>query len=306
MAKLMSKKTKEIVKTTVVLVALALIIGFYIIYPLIVVNRMTARPDKDKFKDPAFILPNDASFFTLRGLAPDTFTVESNDNIKLAALYFSSDTMRIPPRGTVILIHGDDTNRTALADFIAPILDSNLAVVLYDQRAAGFSGGKYYYAGSYEADDLQELIASLNLHGRLHLPLLTVGFGLGGDAAIIAARAEKRISAVLAVDPYLTSTEWIVSRKEKMGTLTLPFYKTIYFWWYQKISGYPYDRTTVSNITAVGCETVILLNNNNISGNEINRLKAASQSEMLTVIPQPSDNKELNELILRSIYSLAH
>jgi len=145
MAKLMSKKTREIVQTTTVLVLVVLIIVFYAIYPLIMVPDMVSRPDKDDYNDPEYSRQNDPTIFIESGLNPDTLTFLTNDNIKLAALYFKPDSSKHDSLlGTVILLHPDDTDRTAMISYIAPILDSGMSVIAYDQRAYGLSGGKLY------------------------------------------------------------------------------------------------------------------------------------------------------------------
>ncbi len=204
MAKLMSKKTREIVQTTAVLVIVALLLTFYVIYPLLTVSDMAARTDRERFDEleEEFIPDNDPSYFTDLGLTPDTMTVLSNDNIPLAALYFSPDTARYDSAfGTVILLHGADTNRTALGDLVGPLIDSGLAVLLYDQRACGRSGGIYHFGGDYEGDDLAEVVVRLNFLGRLTHPVIAVGYDIGGDAILKAEHEETRIDYGIAIAP---------------------------------------------------------------------------------------------------------
>jgi len=304
MAKLMSKKTREIVLTVAVLTAIVLFLIFYIIYPLIAVPRLTARPDADRFKDPQFKLTNDPAYFVQSGLYPDTFAVSSNDNINLAALFFAPDTGRVKTKGTVIMLHPDDTDRTSLISFIPPLLDSGWQVIIYDQRACGLSGGKYHYAGSYEGDDLEEIIAYLNLREKLHQPLVAVGFELGADAAMYAAGTEKRIAAVVAVNPYLTTSRWIAARKEKMGALWIPLYKMIYFWWFQKLSSYPFDRTGAGDITPVETKTVIFTDSKTAVTAEIVRIKAISSPEKLSAENIPASPDEFVAAITMSVNNL--
>ncbi len=292
MAKLMSKKTREIVLTVSVLAAILLFLAFYIIYPLIAVPHLTARADADRFKDPQFKLANDLAYFVQNGLHPDTFAVSSNDNINLAALFFAPDTARVKTKGTVIMLHPDDTDRTSLITFIPALLDSGWQVIIYDQRACGLSGGKYHYAGSYEGDDLEEIIAYLNLHEKLYQPLVAVGFGIGADAAIYAAATEKRVAAVVAVNPYLSTSRWIAARKEKMGALWIPLYKMIYFWWYQKLSSYPFDRTGAGDIKPVEIKTVIFADSKTAATDEMTRIKAVSSPEKLSVESMPTSPDE--------------
>ncbi len=299
----MSKKTKEIVKTTAVLIIIVLFVAFYIVYPLITVPRLVARPDKDKFDDPEFKYANDASFFIDSGLIPDTFAVSTDDNIRLTALYFRPDTSLFDTvSGTIIMLHGDNGNRTSLFSFISPLLDTGLAVVIYDQRACGFSGGKYRAAGIYEADDLVQLIVDLSFKEKAHPPLIVVGFDLGADAVLFASQKEKRIDGVLAVEPYLTSSRWISSLTEAKDAFAIPLYKMVYFWWYQKLTGFPFDRTHVDDIQPVETKTILIANQTMLKEDEYIRLMELSADAITTVSrTSDTDNEKSNQMILEYI-----
>ncbi|SYZ71807.1 hypothetical protein TRIP_C10006 [Candidatus Zixiibacteriota bacterium] len=301
MAKLMSKKTREIVQTTAVIVIVVVLIFFYGVYPIMTVPGAVGRPDRDKFKDPAFQLPNDPSIFVEHGLKPDTFTVEANDNVKLAALYFFPDTSQARPlRGTVILVPAADTDRTSLIDYPAPLLDSGLAVVTYDQRASGLSGGAYHMAGTIEADDLTEVIAHLSIHGLFHPPLAVAGFGLGGDAVINAARTEKRIASVVAVDPNLTATKYIERIIKKGGLLPIPFSKATYFWWYTKFSSYPGERTSVDQILPLETPTLLLESPGLLDSPEVKKLVQISNG-LVNVSTTPADGEVLKNDVVKAL-----
>ncbi len=304
MAKLMSKKTKEIVKTTTVLVLVVLIITFYAIYPLIMVPDIISRSDKNNTDNAENSQQNDPTIFIEAGLNPDTLTILTNDNIKLACLYFKPDSLDITPsKGTVILLHSDDTDRTAIIPYISPLLDSGLIVIAYDQRACGLSSGSYHFAGDYEADDLVDLIAYLNIHEMLTSPIIAVGFNLGADAVIGASREESRISAVIASDPYLSSSRWIAKRKEIFELLSIPLNNMTYYWWFQKLTGYPFDRTFAADLQPIETKTTIFVPDNEIETEEVIKLKEISQPEFLTISSMSVDNNELQDAVLLEIYS---
>ncbi len=305
MAKLMSKKTREIVKTTTVLVFVVLIIAFYAIYPLIMVPDIISRPEAIGIDNPDSSQQNDPTIFIEAGLNPDTLTILTNDNIKLACLYFKPDSTDFSPsKGTVILLHPDDTDRTAIIPYISPLLDSGLIVIAYDQRACGLSSGTYHFAGDYEADNLVDLIAYLNIHEMLTTPIIAVGFNLGADAVIGASREESRISAVLASDPYLSSNRWIAKRKKKFDLLSIPLSNMIYYWWFQKLTGYPFDRTFADDLQPIETKTTILMPDNAIEIDEVIKLKEISQPEFLTISSMSIDNNELQSAVLLEIYSV--
>jgi hypothetical protein len=303
MAKLMSKKTREIVQTISVLVLVALLIAFYAIYPLLYVPDLVSRPNADNFKDPEYMPVNNPAFFLEAGLNPDTLTFLTNDNIRLAALSFGRDSsLYDSAAGTVIMLHPDDTDRTALVEYITPLIDSGLNVIIYDQRACGLSGGLYHFAGDYEGDDLVELIANLNIHEKLVYPIIAIGFGLGGDAVIKGGYNENRISTVIAVDPYLSSSRWIDERKKLTGVLSIPLNNIVYHWWFQKLSGYPFDRTCADDIIPVTIPTILFMSENKIDSDEIIRIKEISLPKLLTIKAAPSTDSELRREIITEIF----
>jgi alpha/beta superfamily hydrolase len=302
MAKLMSKKTREIVTTTTVLVIVALFISLYIIYPIVTVPDMVSRPNGEQFEDTEFVPLNDPALFIKMGLNPDTISFLSGDNINLAAIYCVPDTALFnDPLGIAILLHPDDTDRTALAEYIQPLLDYGLAVILYDQRASGVSGGRYHFAGNYEADDLVDLIAYLNIHQLFRQPLIAVGFETGADAVINASLEESRIDMSIAVNPYLTTTRWIKRLKEKKGLLSIPLYNMVYFWWFQKFTGYPFDRTGTDDLRPIKQPTLIIADGAEIDGENLTQLRKISPTEILSI--RPESETGLKTQILNSIFS---
>lgn len=305
MAKLMSKKTKETVKTTVFLVVVALLIIFYVIYPLVTIPDLTARPDRQRFEEleEEFVPDNDPAHFTGLGLTPDTMTVLSNDNISLAALYFSPDTTRFDSaRATVILLHGADTNRTALDGLVGPLLDSGLAVLLYDQRACGQSGGIYHFGGDYEGDDLAEVVVRLNFLGRLIHPVIAVGYDIGADAILNAEHEETRIDCAIVVSPYLTTGNWLETIRKRDGLLGIPLAGMVYFWWYQKHSGYPFGRTGPDDIVPPETPTLVLVESDRFETDEVQSLKTKTPETLLELMPLPDTDRDLTTIILDKIY----
>lgn len=303
MAKLMSKKTRENVLTGIVLAVIILFIIFFIIYPLVRVKDITSRRYSEGQSADQFSFSNNPSFFTDKGLKPDTFNVTTDDNLLLAALHFYPDSASFDSiRGTVVLIHPMGENRTSLENYIKPLLDSGLAVILYDQRASGQSEGKYYSPGVYEADDLNQVLTHLKLRDQIINPVIAVGFELGADAAIFASRKEDRIDGLVAIDPYLHTSRWITLLKQRDELFSIPFYRTIYFWWYQKRSGFPDGRTGPDDIAAIPVKSTVYLPEDFMDSDEVGILRGLSE-ESVTIQPIPEDSTELFTQVLKDIYS---
>lgn len=305
MARIMSKKIREIVQTSTVLLLIVLFVAFYIIYPLITVRKMTSRPEADKFKDPEFVLKNNDSLFIENGFVPDTFDVATVDNIRLAAAYFRPDSAHFDSlRATAIIIHDIHNDRNSMLPYIQPLLDSGIGVVLYDQRACGLSGGKYHTPGIFEAEDLNQVIVNLKYHDRIIRPLIAVGFGVGADAAMLASEEEMRLDHIIAIDPNLTPNRWITKAKDDWGAFTIPLYKMVYYWWYKKLTGFPYDRYGVDGIQPLNAKTLIIMSEQNSAEDEMERLKEIS-GDYLTTAARPDNANSLNDLIISNIYSAA-
>jgi len=301
MAKLMSKKTREIVQTVTVLVVVLLFIAFYIVVPLITVPNLAARPDKDKFDDPEYVLENDPAFFADMGLNPDTFRVVTRDNVNLAALFFRPDSANFDTAaGTVILIPPGDTDRTYVAPYVPPLLDAGYDVIAYDQRASGYSGGVWHTAGRYEGDDLVDLIAELNIHEQLIKPVATVGFKVGADAVIRAMSEEQRIDFAIMIAPFLTGAEWLDNRINEEGVIRIPFANTVYYWWFKKISGFPYDKLTVDDIRPLNIRSALLMPNDQLENEATAKLIEITPGNLLQIVEYPSSDS----LLITKVVSL--
>jgi len=306
MAKLMSKKTRETVKTVVFLVVFLILLGLYVIYPLVIIDDIASRRDLPTDSDTTSGQLNDPSFFISQGLAPDTITVNTRDNLNLAALYFSPDSVRFPRvRGTLFLLHPDDTDRTFLAPLVQPLINKGLAVVVYDQRASGLSPGKWHGAGLYEADDLADIMAELNVHGQLVSPVVAVGFESGADAAYSASLDEARLNGVVAVRPHLSSSRWISTRLKRLNAWPIPFRGWVLHWWFKTMADFPFERTTSEDIRPAACPTVLMAAADEMENNEIERLIENSEPGKLAIQVIPGDPALLTERIIILADSLA-
>ncbi|HWR81730.1 MAG TPA: alpha/beta fold hydrolase [Candidatus Deferrimicrobium sp.] len=254
----LSRQTRETIKTIAVLLVVALLVVAYIIYPLNRVKASMARANIDDYENDSLHV-NDVSAWVNAGMTPDTFRVESDGLTTLACLHLapSGDTgLRV--RGTVILVHDETTDRNCLLPTARALIDSGYAVIVFDQRACGQSTGKYHGAGQYEATDLLEVIRYADMRGQITHPLLVIGFALGADAALLAAGEDKRIDAVMAVNPYLSVPRWQDAVRKRLNMFSFPFFRTIMWWWYEIRSGYAAEYRQVDDIKPVACRTLLL------------------------------------------------
>jgi len=278
----LSRQTKEIIKTVLFLLAIAILVAVYIVYPLIRTKAMMGRADIDDYNSDSLAL-NDPAVYVDAGLPVDTFRFESDGLTNLACLYIPVDSgseTASDPAGTVILLHDDNETRDSLVELASMFHKQGLVVVTYDQRASGLTTGKYRGDGQQEGADLQGLISHLEIREKIVHPLHVVGFGLGADAAMLAALEEERIDGVLAVEPYLSTKRLQDVLRQRYDTYWFPFYRTIMWWWYGIRSGYgaPYRR--IDDIRPVRCLTIVIADD---SSEEAVRLREVSPRGLLII-----------------------
>ncbi len=293
-----SRTMREVINTVIFLLAVALVVTVYIVYPLTRSRVQMVRTDIEEYSEDSTAV-NDPDAWVEAGFMPDTFRVESDGLTTLAGLYASPDTAVIDSiRGTVFLLHGFDDTRDNMIPLAKMFSDFGYRIVAYDQRAAGRSTGKYHGEGWYEGQDLGAVISHLEIRSMIVHPLIVVGRDLGGDAGILAALDEERINMVAAVDPYLSTIRLQDRLKEKHDAYWFPFYRTIMWWWYNMRSSYAAPYRETEQLEAVPCPTVLFLSEDANESPEVKRLMELSEEGMLSIEPLPANDEALFEQLM--------
>jgi len=100
-------------------------------------------------------------------------------------------------RGTLIYLHGVADNRASGTGVIERFRKRGFDVVAYDSRAHGASDGHGSTYGFFEKEDLQRVIDAIEPG-----PIVLVGSSLGAAVALQVAGEDRRISAVVAAEPF--------------------------------------------------------------------------------------------------------
>ncbi len=296
--KKISQTTREVIKTAAVLIVVGILVVVYAIYPLTRAKAVMGRPNPDAFRNLDSLPVNDPAACLGADLVCDTFRVEVDALTNLAGLFVevSSDTAA-PVAGTVILLHEESADRTALLPWARQFVARGYNVVLYDQRASGLSSGQYHGEGRLEADDLEEVLAWLHIRDRLRPPVAVVGRGLGAEAAYLAALEEARLDGIVAIEPYLSTDRlWDVKRHAR-GLWNFPFFKTTMWWWYKIRSGYASPRRGLDNLEAVPIPALVFLPADAVDCPEIAALRELSEPNLLTVRPTPPEGQLLESVL---------
>ena len=304
MAKI-SKQTKEIINIILFFLVVGMLVTFYWIYPLSLAKAGMGRNDLNEYSDMLDTLselPNEALLWEEAGLNPDTFRIEADGLTTLACLRCLPEDRAI---GTVFLLHNDNQNRDSILWLASAFVQSGYIVIACDQRASGRSTGLNRGVGQYESSDLNELIANIDLRHRLERPLVAVGFGTGADAVILSSQNESRLDAIVAIEPYLTSTRLLNKLKEQHDMLWFPFFRSVVWWWYEMRSSYPVEYRDISDIDPIGAAALLLVSPEDFEDEEVRQIETVSSSSgKLRLQTTPADNGSLETAILDFVKNL--
>lgn len=124
--------------------------------------------------------------------------LRTRDDLRLSAWYVPAPQDR-EARGVVVVCHGYYGNRSTMLPHMEFLHRAGYAVVLFDFRAHGWSGGRMVTLGSKEVLDLQAALDWTAAREELAaLPLLALGESMGGAVALLAASEDDRVAAVVA------------------------------------------------------------------------------------------------------------
>ena len=231
----MTRKTKEAIKATAAIVFVVVAVFVLWIYPLNQAGKIISRPENEP-------TPLDLQ---ATGLKSDSLSFLTEDNIRLWGVMFAaqdrpgdSGTAAGSIRGTVILVHGLFEGASSQTAKAAALTAAGFTVIVYDQRDFGRSGGRYCSGGYFEANDLQAVIARLELENRLIHPVIVWGEDHGAAATVLIWERENRIDYVVAENPVVNGRDWQkrIIRKRNLSSPNIML--GIIWWWMKQKSGY--------------------------------------------------------------------
>ncbi|MGH8160796.1 MAG: alpha/beta hydrolase [Gammaproteobacteria bacterium] len=110
------------------------------------------------------------------------------------------------PAGTVILLPGWGERKETLLGFALDLANHGYRVVLVDLRGQGDSSGQYITYGRIEHHDIAQLISALYARKFIAGKIALVGLSEGASIALDTAASDRRVSAVVAVSPFVSLT----------------------------------------------------------------------------------------------------
>lgn len=128
-------------------------------------------------------------------------TFQTDDGVTLHGWYFACP----GPRDAVIVCHGFGMSRNELLDLAQGLRARDHAVLLFDFRAHGMSGGARSTIGYQEAEDIGAAVRFLQARPELAGRQIGVaGISMGAAAAIMAGARYPTIAAVVADSGFAT------------------------------------------------------------------------------------------------------
>jgi fermentation-respiration switch protein FrsA (DUF1100 family) len=134
------------------------------------------------------------------GLKAEEVSFPSRDGISLKGWFLRVSGVA---RGTVILAHGIDGNRSNMLPRAFFLVRHGYNVLDIDLRAHGESGGNYASPGYLEALDILGAVSYLRARGQRD-PIVAMGHSYGAVGALQGAAQSADISGVVADSAYLS------------------------------------------------------------------------------------------------------
>jgi alpha-beta hydrolase superfamily lysophospholipase len=113
---------------------------------------------------------------------------------------------RLPPRATILVLHGIRDQKDFLRHIGVHLAQAGYRAVLVDSRGHGASSGAHLTWGVRERRDLSQLVDAL---GYGNQPLGVFGESYGAAVSIQWGAADPRVRAVVALAPFSTMREII-------------------------------------------------------------------------------------------------
>lgn len=139
------------------------------------------------------------------GLVAEDVSLLSRDGIHLTAWYVPAHSVA---RGTVILVHGINANRSDMLPRAAFLVKAGYNALVLDLRAHGGSDGNYADPGYMESLDILGAISYLRKRGE-EAPIMVMGHSYGAVAALWGAAQSQALSAVIADSAFVSFDDMV-------------------------------------------------------------------------------------------------
>jgi dipeptidyl aminopeptidase/acylaminoacyl peptidase len=170
----------------------------------------------------------------------------SEDGVKLSGWIVKPPRPQ-PPSPAVIICHGVGANKSDFTEFAVALSRRGYAVLLFDFRAHGESGGSRTSLGYHEQKDVLAALGYLKTRREIDPHRIGIyGFSLGGTTAILAAATSRGFRAVVADSAFTSLKD--MARTAITGVYHLPKFPFVPL----TVLGYElYFQTSIDRVSPV-------------------------------------------------------
>jgi alpha-beta hydrolase superfamily lysophospholipase len=155
-------------------------------------------------------------------------TVIINSNVPLESWLIPTAK---PFKGTVLLFHGYTSNKSALLERAAPLLENGYSCLLTDFMGSGGSGGNQTTIGFKEAEEVKDCYNYIEKTDSTHSPIYLLGSSMGAVAIMKAIKDDDLHPRAIIIEcPFGTMYETICARFRMLHIPSFPMAGILLFW----------------------------------------------------------------------------
>jgi pimeloyl-ACP methyl ester carboxylesterase len=160
----------------------------------------------------------------------------------------------------VVFGHGYRCNRRMADTLALDLLDRGFAVLSFDFRGCGGSGGTITTAGALEGDDVVAVLDLLLARGISLERVAYVGFSMGAVAALEAGERIESLGALVLIAPYADMLVTFERRTRRFAGIPIEPLFTPALWLFTSLVGRsPSDVKPIDRIAELAAMPVLLI-----------------------------------------------
>lgn len=220
-------------------------------------DAITTKPDQNIFSKTWKIFTGPKYYKSIIPEVPnvpfDTVSLKTKSGLKIAAWYIPADSTA---KGTVILVHGLSSNRTAMMHEFYEFRYRGYNTMLVDLRAHGASDGSTTTIGFAEDEEVKLCYDYVAAKGEKKIIL----YGLSlGAVAITKAMYDYHLkpAAIILDAPFENMQEHFKARARVLGFPSQPFAALVTCWTSIERGFNGFKHSTVKYAAAINCPVVL-------------------------------------------------
>lgn len=117
----------------------------------------------------------------------------------------AAQVQHVPPRGTILLLHGYLQNRNYVVPWAVRLAQAGFRCAVLDLRGHGASTGDHISFGAFESQDITQVLDDLARRGWDVSRVGLFGVSYGASIALLTAGHDSRVNTVVALEPFASA-----------------------------------------------------------------------------------------------------